>query len=143
MTLLAGGAYAAEVKVENYGNSDIYVSFAFNRGLTVSDGWTRIPPNGTKVFPNDTQDEMYLRIEMNNQELTFGPHFSKFRTFPVTNNRFVVRSEADDNTVRHFRWGSNLENSMNRTRSEPLPNGWQYRRYFSVGNGNDRLEVKP
>ena len=138
----AGNVAAAEVTVENFSNGPIFVCFAFNKGQTVSDGWTKIEPNGKKVFNNDTRDEMFLRIESNKRELRF-PRFNKFLKFPANDQRFVVKNEPDDNSVRTFRWGAGLEHSVNKTKSEPLPAGWDSREYFSVGSGNDRLEVKP
>jgi hypothetical protein len=142
--LLASGGYGAEVAVENYSNSDIHVSFAFNRGRTVSDGWTTIRPNEKKVFHNDTQDEMYLRVQnADGNEITFGPRFRKFLYFPASNERFIVQNEPDDSNVRTFRWGPQLDHRTNRTRGQTLPSGFGRRRYFSVGSGNDRLEVTP
>ena len=129
-----GLSLATDVTVENYGNSDISVCFAFNKGRTVSDGWHVIKPNEKKVFKNDTQDDMYLRVEMNRKELDFS-NFRQFLTFPTIESRFVVRSEPDDPTIRTYKWGTNLEFSTNRTRDEALPNGWAHKRYFKIRVG--------
>ena len=135
---------AADAKIENYSNQTIYVAVAYNkwRDNVAAEGWRAIKPNESHTFKADNASDMYLRVEMGGNEVTFTNH-TKFLDWPVEPQRFSVMKEPDDANIRVLKWGANLEHTHNIRRGDKLPAGWNERRFFHVGSENVKLEVLP
>lgn len=135
---------AADVKVENYSNSTVYVARAENKaGGSVSHGWTAIKTNEVKTFTSPDNEDLYIRIQDDKgNEITFTKH-KTFANFPTHNQRFTVHAEPDDAKVWVMKHGSKLEHSKNIKKGDKLPDGWESRRFFQIGKGSHKLEIKP
>jgi hypothetical protein len=136
---------AANVTVENYSNSVIYVAVAFNHYLDnlIVEGWYPVQPNGRWTYSAGEAWDLYVRVQdANGNEITFSNH-NTFLFWPANPDRFRVFKAPDDPNVRVYQWGANLQNSRNASRNQPLPPGWDSRRFFRIGVGNHKLEVKP
>ena len=142
--VLPGAGRASEVKVENYSNDTVYVAVAYNKwkGNLAAEGWFAIQSNESRVFTADDASDMYLRIEQGGREVTFQKH-KTFLDWPVNSQRFTVGKEPDDATVRVLRSGDRLEKGRNINKGGPLPEEWNERRFFRVGPGNTKFEIKP
>jgi hypothetical protein len=136
---------ATEVRVENYSNDTVYVAVAYNNwnGNLAAEGWYEIKSNDTRTFNADDSCDMYLRITRNGNEVTFQKH-NTFLSWPVEPQlRFSVSKEPDDATIRVLRWGTDLEMSDNIKAGGNLPAGWKGQRFFRVGAGGTKLEIRP
>jgi len=140
---MAAGLRAADVKVENYSNNPIHVAQADNKGQVVSHGWTTVKSNEVRTFKAPDSAELYLRIQNDTGgELTFPKH-QTFLHFPTHKDRFSVKTEPDDNKVWVLKHGQKLEQSRNANKNDKLPAGWQSSRFFKIGTGSHKLEIKP
>jgi uncharacterized membrane protein len=136
---------AAHVRLENYSNGTVYVAVSYNqyRGNLIVEGWYEVKQNATWNFDADDASDMYIRVQdANGREITFANH-NQFLFWAAHPDRFSLARKPDDANVRHYRWGANLQNNRNATLNEPLPPGWDSRRFFRIGSGNHKLEVKP
>jgi hypothetical protein len=141
---LPSGSRATEVRIENYSNDSVYVAVAYNNwnGNLAAEGWYEIKSNDVRTFNADDSCDMYLRITRNGNEITFQRH-KTFLFWPVEPQRFSVSKEPDDATIRVLRWGANLEMSDNIIVGGKLPAGWKEQRFFRVGAGGTKLEIRP
>jgi hypothetical protein len=144
VVVLPSAGQATEVKIENYSNGSIWVVVAHKRGKAVSSGWYEIPMNQTQTFSAADDEEMYLRIQDDDdKEITF-PGRTKFHHFPLNvNDGFDVTTPRDDADILMLKWGDKREKMRNVKRKDPLPDGWKEDRFFEVGPGKQKLEVKP
>ena len=141
--VLAGAGRAADVKIENYSNDTVYVSQADNRGAAVSHGWTAIKSNETKTFKAADALDLFIRVQdKNGNEITF-QHHKKFLNFPTHTDRFSVSAEPDDAKVWVLKHGPKLEHTRNINKGGALPAGWTSKRFFEIGTGSHKLEIKP
>ena len=140
---LASAASAAEVKIENYSNDTVYVAQADNKGQVVSHGWTAIKSNEVKTFTAADSADLFIRVQdSKGKEITFVKH-QKFLFFPARGDRFSVRTEPDDAKVWVLKHGPTLQQSQNIKKGDKLPEGWTKRRFFEIGTGKHKLEIKP
>ncbi len=134
---------AADVKIENYSNDTVFVAQADNHGVVVSHGWTAIKSNGSKSFTAADSADLFIRIQdKDGKEITFN-HHKTFRFFPTNADRFNVKTEADDSKVLVLKHGPQLQFTHNVKKGDPLPAGWSSARYFEIGSGSHKLEIKP
>jgi uncharacterized membrane protein len=139
-----GVSRAVEVVVENYSNDTVVVAVAYRQGWgnLITQGLFPIRPNEPRTFSAPDGADMFLRVQQGDREVTFNG-YSAFLYFAVRNDRFTVSKAPDDPSILIFRWGAALENSFDINYGDPPPEGWEGRRFFRVGSGQHRLEVRP
>ncbi|HEY7153623.1 MAG TPA: hypothetical protein VH575_06670 [Gemmataceae bacterium] len=135
---------AAEVLIENYSNDPIFVAKAYRnwKGNLAAEGWTKIESNKSYKFKADDASHLHLRVERNGKEVTW-KKYDSYLNWPVSHDRFTVSKAPDDSSIRILRWGPSLEKHHNIKKDGKLPNGWEHKRFFHIGNSNLHLHVNP
>ena len=140
---LAAPAAATEAKVENYSNDVVYVAQADAKGHVQSSGWTAAKPNETVVIKAADGADLHLRVQdKGGNEITF-PGYKTFHNFVTHAEPFSVKQAPDDPAVWVLKHGEGLAQSHNMKGGDKLPAGWSDKRYFEVGKGTHKLEIKP
>ena len=138
MFAFTGSARATEAKVENDSNDSNDAT-----SIAQSSGWTAVKSNEAVTFKAADGADLHLRVQdKGGAEITFPSH-KTFHNFVTHAEPFRVKQAPDDAGVWVLKHGKDLSESHNMKGGEKLPAGWSDGRYFEVGKGAHKSEVKP